>query len=80
MTTLVSGKRSDDLAGGLQAAFAGQTDVHQHHLRVKTLDRLQSLLSRPSFTDHFHVGLVIDEGFQSQPHQGMIVNQYHWNL
>ena len=71
---------SHDLLKRTNSAGPRHRKVHQRYIWLCFARRLNRLLSIGSFRDDFHIGLGIDQQFQSRAQNGVIVGNHDSDL
>jgi len=77
---IVSRGGRPDLANGGDTACAGQSQVHQGHVRLMFFVQQHGVLSGTGLGNDFHIGPRVDNGGHADAHQGMVVNDHNANL
>jgi hypothetical protein len=65
---------SEDTSSSLNPVDAGHADIHEYNIRSESLDFADRLLTIGSFTNHFNVGLLLQDESESSPYKCLIVD------
>ncbi len=69
-----------DLPCGLQAIHAGESAVHDDHLRMKLLGQLDGFFAVASFADDFHIGFILEHAPETAPDQAVVIHEQYCDL
>src|SRR5581483_1058482 len=69
-----------DLLRGVKPAHHWHGEVHDDHVRPQPLGNLDSLAAVGGLADDLHIWLVVEQGSQTRPQNGVVVHEDDPNL